>query len=93
MKLTTFNVSILLDEITAMETAGDIIKEPAKEWLHHQEQKKKYGWIDADYTALVRRKLEVAIEEYRQSLARVYDTMGDRGLAEFNQEGAAVDVG
>jgi hypothetical protein len=84
MKLTSFSVSILLDEITAMEKAGEIIKEPAKVWLHHQEQRKKYGWVDADYTALVRSQLEKAIEEYRQALARVYDTMGDRGLAQFD---------
>ncbi|SRR6266576_923806 len=84
MKLTSFSVAVLLDEITAMEHAGEIIKEPAKEWLRHQEQRKKYGWIDADYTALVRMKLEKGIEEYRQALARVYDTMGDRGLAQFD---------
>lgn len=92
MKLTRMNVSILLDEITAMEKAGEIIKEPAKIWLKHQEDRQKYNWIDADYTAVVRADLERAIEEYRQALARVYDTMGDRGLAQFDPVEAEVAV-
>ena len=92
MKISQFNLNILLDEVDALCQMQKPLKEAAQEWLKHQKSREVYGSSDQYWTALARTKLERELIEFREKLAMVYDFMGDRGLVEFQPTGWGVQL-
>lgn len=83
MKISQFNLKILLEEVDTLCDMRAELKEAGKSWLRFQEERDKWGSVDQYWTAISRSKLERKLVEFREKLAMVYDFMGDRGLVEF----------
>lgn len=80
MRITRPTLNILLGELNELEKNAEKLREAAKPWVKEQEYRDD-GWGgDQYYVQRLRYRLERAIIDYRQQLAKIYDFTGDSGL-------------
>src|SRR5215831_15941041 len=83
MKVSRFNLRILLDELTALENLVPDLRESIDKWSTLQDDRERYGSIDQEWVAIQRSGMEKHLTQFREKMGTIYDFMGDRGLAEF----------
>lgn len=91
MKLSRFNLSILLSENKALADLEEELREAGEAWMEsvNRREEGSSDWL----TKGRRERLERLLTEYRFKLAAVYDFMGDRGMVDFAPTGYASELG
>lgn len=74
------NMNLLLDQLANLNGSKTKMQNAASAWIEQQKWRDEGYAVDQYHVSIVRERLEVAITEYRKTLADVYDFMGDKGL-------------
>lgn len=74
------NMNALLDQLHDLNGSKNKMEKAASAWIEQQKWRDNGYAVDQYHVSVVRERLEIAITQYRKTLADVYDFMGDKGL-------------
>lgn len=83
MKLRQTHVQTFKGKVQELDESLPNLLKVCDDWLEIQKERETYGNTDNEWAAIVRDKLEVEFDSFRERIGAIYDFMAERGLRDI----------